>query len=143
MKFRIIALCLILAGCGPSFHLRRANYHLKKAELKGALIKPDTVFVEKKVFIPEVQTDTIFESKEGDTVFISKDRLKLKYVNLPGDSVFIEGKCESDTVTVTVPITITKNITAPKGFWYYFPWLLFVLALAAVAYFIRSFKKTG
>jgi hypothetical protein len=141
MKLLILSLCLILAGCGPSFHLKRSEHHLKKAIAKGALIKPETVYVEKKVFIPEVQTDTIFKSKEGDTVFISKDRLKLKYVNLPGDSVFIEGKCESDTVLLKIPVTITKNITAPKGFWYYFPWLLFVLALAAVAYFIRSFKK--
>lgn len=137
---KYVPVLLILASCGPSYHLRRAEHHLKKAELKGAIIKVDTVYIEKQVFVPEVKTDTIFKTKEGDTVYISKEKLKIKYVKLPGDSVYLEGKCEADTVKINVPVTITKEISAPKGFWYYFPWLLFVLALAAVAYLIRSLK---
>jgi hypothetical protein len=137
----ILSSLLILSACSSNFHLKRAEHHLKKAQLKGAVIEADTVYIKKTVFVPEVKTDTVFHSEEGDTVFISKDRLKIKYVRLPGDSVFIEGKCESDTVVVKVPVTITKTIKPNKGFWFYFPWLLFVLALAAVAYFLRTFKN--
>jgi len=135
----ILAWCLV--SCGPAYHLRRAEHHLKKAELKGAVIKPDTVYKFIEIEVPAVSYDTVFQSAEHDTVFISKDRLKIKYVNLPGDSVYIEGKCEADTVKIKVPVTVTKNITAPKGFWYWFPWLLFVVAIGAVAYLIRSIRS--
>lgn len=142
MKYLPYILAVIfLASCSSNYHLRRAKYHERQAIAKGAVIASDTVFIEKVVIRPEVKTDTVFESEEGDTVYISKEKLRIKYVNLPGDNVFIEGKCESDTVKISVPVTITKEISAPKGFWYYFPWLLFVIALAVVAYFIRSVRK--
>ena len=137
----LLYILVLLSGCSAGYHLRRAEHHLKKAELKGATIKVDTVYLEKKIVVQEVKTDTVFHTKEGDTIYVSRDRLKIKYVKLPGDSVFIEGKCEADTVEIKVPFTVTKEITAPKGLWYYFPWILFVLALATVAYFIRSFRK--
>lgn len=133
----IISIALTLCACGPAFHLKRAEYHLKKAEIKGAEIKLDTIYKFIKIEVPMVSHDTIFESADNDTVYISKDKLKIKYVNLPGDSVFIEGKCEADTVILKVPVTVTKNITAPKGFWYWFPWLLLVVAVGAVAYLFR------
>jgi UDP-3-O-[3-hydroxymyristoyl] glucosamine N-acyltransferase len=136
----ILAVVLIISGCSANHHLRRAKYHEKLAIAKGAVIKHDTVFIEKAVIVPEVTTDTIFKSLAGDTVRIEKDRLKIKYVRLPGDSVFIEGKCESDTVTITVPITITKEISAPKGFWYYFPWILVIIGVIAVYQLFRRAK---
>jgi hypothetical protein len=86
----IVGLLLILfycSGCGSNYHLRRAEHHLKKAQLKGAVIQSDTVYIEKLVTVPEVKTDTVFKSEIGDTVFIAQDRLKIKYVRLPGDSL--------------------------------------------------------
>lgn len=138
---RFLLLALILCSCSANYHLRRAEYHLKKADLKGAITTADTVYKFIEIPVPAVSYDTVFQSEENDTVYISKDRLKIKYVNLPGDSVFIEGKCEPDTIIQKVPITITKEIKPNKGFWYYFPWVLFVLALGAIAYFIRSFRR--
>ena len=138
---RILIFCLtalILASCGSNYHLRRANYHLKKAELKGAVTASDTVFIEKRVIVPEVKTDTVFSSLEGDTVFLTKDRLKIKYVNMPGDSVYIEGKCESDTVLIKVPFTVTKTVIATKGFFFYLPWILVAVVVLAVVVIFRK-----
>lgn len=132
---------VVLTSCGSNYHLRRAEHHLKKADLKGAVIASDTVYIEKLVTVPEVKTDTVFKSEVGDTVFIAQDRLKIKYVRLPGDSVFIEGKCESDTVRISVPVTITKEIYPAKGWKDYLPWILVILAVAVVAYLLRTFKK--
>jgi hypothetical protein len=124
-KLLTIFLISALWSCGPNFYLRKAERALKKAEQLGANVSRDTIFIEKVVTVPEVKTDTVFSSSEGDTVYISKDRLKLKYVNLPGDSVFIEGKCESDTVRLEIPVTITKEISAKS----WLKWWHLVIAL--------------
>jgi hypothetical protein len=131
----ILAVAL-LTSCGPNFYLRKAERALKKAEQLGANVSRDTIFIEKVVTVPEVKTDTVFSSTEGDTVYISKDRLKLKYVNLPGDSVFIEGKCESDTVKIEVPVTITKEIKATS--WLKWWHLLIALLLGGFLVYIRK-----
>lgn len=136
MKVLIILAGLILASCGANYHLRRAEHHLKKAELKGALIGSDTVWKSVEIYVPEVTTDTVFRSLQGDTVRIEKDRLKIKYVKLPGDSVYIEGKCETDTVKIEVPVTVTKNIQATSWIkWWY---LLIAFGIGALVKQILS-----
>lgn len=55
----------------------------------------DTVLIKDTVKINSVSKDTVFKNHLGDTVFINKDRLHIKYVQLPGDSVFINGKCDT------------------------------------------------
>lgn len=135
MKYLLLA--LILAACGPSYHLRRAEYHLKKAELKGAVTTSDTVYIDKSVIVEAVKTDTVFKSLERDTVRIEKDRLKIKYVRLPGDSVYISGTCESDTITIRVPVEIVKQIRAES----WLKWWYLLIALAAGALVVRVFGK--
>ncbi len=102
----IILTALFLSGCS-------ASWHLKQAIRKGSKVSSDTVYVEKSVIVPEVRTDTVFQAIAGDTVTIERERLKIKYVKLPGDSVYIEGKCESDTVRISVPTYINTTIKAP------------------------------
>jgi len=95
------------------------------------------VYIEKSIVVPEIKTDTVFRSEPGDTVRIEKERLKIKYVNLPGDSVYIEGKCESDTVTVEVPVTVTKEIKA-EG---WLKWWYLIIAMIA-GWFISRLRST-
>jgi len=114
MKYPILVLFIMLmSGCSARWHLKRAQHHINKAEQKGASIDSDTVFIEKEVFVPEIKTDTVFESQPGDTVTIEKEKLTIKYVKLPGDKVYIEGKVKSDTVIVKVPHQVVTNIEAP------------------------------
>lgn len=94
---------LTLVGCSGQWHLR-------KALQKGVDVSKDTVVFELPVPIPEVRVDTVFKAQEGDTVVIEKERLKIKYVKLPGDSVFIDCHCEADTVYREVRVVIETPI---------------------------------
>ena len=138
MKILLLSLTILLSSCGPSFYLKRAERAIKKAEQLGATVSRDTSFIDKSVVVPEVKTDTIFKPQLGDTIFISKDKLKIKYVKLPGDSVFIEGKCEADTVRIKVPVTITKKIKAGAT-----TWDLIILAIVCliVGFILGLFKR--
>lgn len=60
--------------------------------------KTDTIIQE--VITPGVRKDSLIYSKEYDTVKIYKDKLRIKYVNLPGDTAYIDGECAPDTITV-------------------------------------------
>lgn len=105
----VITICLLLFISSCS-----ASWHLKKAIQKGAQVEVDTVVKPITVFIPSVVKDTIFESRQGDTVRIEKERLRIKYVSLPGDSVYIHGESRADTIVREIPVTVTQIVTAPK-----------------------------
>lgn len=124
-KILLLFVVLFAYGCGPAWHLKQSKRHKLKAIQLGAVIKTDTVFVSVPVFIKEISKDTLFLSKPGDTVVITKDRLKVKYVDLPGDSVYIEGKCDSLVKYVRVPTTVTEVIHNDKV---WDKWWLFLLA---------------
>lgn len=122
--FMALVAALLLSGCKAGYHLKRAKHHIRKAEEKGATWSRDTIYKQIEVIRPEIRTDTILQTKVGDTVRIIKERLKLVYVRLPGDSVYIEGECESDTVRVEVPVTVTNTIKAPPDKVRWWMWLL-------------------
>ena len=134
----IILFCIILSGCSvfkenkANRKLKRANRLIAQAEQLGVNWKVDTVFKEIPVFIPQVRTDTIFVTTEGDTVYIEKDRLKIKFVDLPGDSVFIEGKCDSLTKIVEVPVTVTKEIKTGLSILVVVQWSILALIIGGV-----------
>lgn len=130
----IFLIMISLSSCGPAHYLKKAERALKKAEQLGADISADTIWKTLEIPVPEIKTDTIFESLEGDTVVIQKDRLKIKYVNLPKDSVYIYAECASDTIYFDNPTTVYREISAG-----YTLWELVILAIAALAvgYIVR------
>lgn len=106
-------------GCGANYHLRRAAHHLEKAKaIDSTVILYDTVVREVSTIVPEAHLDTTVASKLGDTVVLTKDRLVIKYVKLPGDSVWVEGKCETDTIyqTIEIPVPVAVVKESYKGF---------------------------
>lgn len=123
-------MALSITACGPKFHLRQAKKHIFKAESLGAEWTNDTVYINTRVPVPEIQVDSIVISKPGDTVVISKDRLLVKYVKLSGDTVFISGECLADTILVDVPVTITKVIDDPKKIRWW--WLVIALCIGFI-----------
>jgi hypothetical protein len=119
-----LGLLLCLLSCSSAWHLRQA---IKK----GGRVKSDTVYQEVTTIVPAVTTDTIFK-ESYDTVTIEKERLKIKYVKLPGDSVYIQGECEADTITQTVTHYVTQTITAPSARLKFWHWLVIILVLLTV-----------
>lgn len=111
-KAVFLVIILSLGGC------RSANKLLQKAIEKGAGVKVDTIREKIPVIVPEIRVDTTFVPQPGDTVRITKDRLKLKYVRLPGDTVFLDAECSADTIVKEVPVTVTRTIEAESGL----PW---------------------
>lgn len=137
MRYLIILL-FTLSSCGASYHLKQSERHLRKAIEKGAKVADDTVYITKEVIVPEVRLDSVFTSLPGDTVFLTKDKLKIKYVNLPGDSVFIEGKCDPDTVKIEIPVVINREISAGYSVWKI---IMFSLIALVLGYIIRAIFK--
>ena len=132
-----LALMYCCMSCKSGYHLRKAerlkermDEQIQKAIDKGADVKIDTVFKEIQVFVPEVRTDTIFQDVQvGDTVTITKEKLKIKYVRLPGDSVFIEGECESATVYMKTEVAVNTKYEAKPfiKWWQFVGWVLLAL----------------
>lgn len=134
-----LLIAILLFSCAPQAKLRRAEKLIKKAELLGAQWRVDTVKVNVPVFIDRIALDTLLISGTSDTVVITKDRLRLKYVNLPGDTVWISGECDSLTIIKEVPVTITKVIQAPdKGLKW---WQLILIGAGAMLVLFFIIRK--
>ena len=107
----VVFLMLLAIACSPAKRLERLV--TKHPYLFNQ--RTDTVVDTFTVVIPTVKLDTVVETKEGDTVVITKDNLKVKYVKLPGDSVYIEGECEGKTIVkeVKIPVAVMQANTSP------------------------------
>lgn len=143
-----ILLCILVmlaaSSCGPSYHLKQAKKHLSKAELKGADVSHDTVFKTETVYIPveSIYTDTVFQSIPGDTVKIEKDRLRIEYIELAGDSIYIAGECEADTVytRVNIPVKVETKIKSGPSAWEVTILCIFIAIVSFVIGMFRPFK---
>lgn len=134
---RFLILCLVVCACSPSWHLKQAERHLRKAEIKGAQVRVDTVYKTVTVVVPEVRVDTLIKRVDfRDTIEFWQDRFHVRVkVDTLTKSVYIEGKCESDTVRIEVPVSVTKEIKSgwPK-------WWLLVAALVGAG-IVAIFRK--
>jgi hypothetical protein len=103
----------------------------------GAQWRVDTVWQEIHDTIPEIQVKEVHHLLPGDTVTVEKERLKVKVIRLPGDSVVIEGKCDTVVVERKVPVTITKEIKAKGGI----PWWWLVVVAVGAGLLVRIFGR--
>ncbi len=73
-------------------------------------VRVDTLDTTIYVFTESVKVDSVFkETKVFDTLRLTRDKLTIKYVKLPGDSVYLEGECAGDTIIKEVKIPCTTN----------------------------------
>jgi hypothetical protein len=76
---RFIILALVLSSCSASFHLKQAERHLKKAEIKGAKIDADTVYKEILIYMPPqdsaIKVVTVLDTAQFDKVMARYDSL--------------------------------------------------------------------
>jgi hypothetical protein len=143
-KILIIVVICTLTGIGCASNkanrkLKRANRLIAQAEQLGAVITPDTIYKKIPVYIDSVVVDSIFVTTEGKPIYIEKERLRITFIDLPGDSVFIEGKCDSLTIIKEVPVTVTKEIKTGLSVLVVVQWS--ILALIIGGFLAKIFWK--
>ena len=126
MRTVLILTALLFIGCSQRARCIRAY------ERCGPLWRIDTLEYFDSVVIDRAIHDTLLSwqtMRVHDTVTIERDRMRVRIVRLPGDSIWVQGECR-DTVIRYVRQVVTKNVqTAPA-------WWVKPLAWAAgVAYF--------
>lgn len=127
---KFLAILFVMTSCGAAYHLKRAEKHLKKAEQLGAKVTADTIYQDREVITEKIEIDTVIKATHGDTVVIHKEKLRIKYVQLPGEKVYIQGECDSDTIRIKVPVTVYREIKAKGGIpWW---WLLVAAVVGGV-----------
>lgn len=133
---RFITIILLFASCTSgwkaNWQLRRAEKLINKAEAAGLQWKRDTVYRDITVYVPSVRYDTLFKSEPNDTVTILRDRLQIKYVRLPGDTVWIDGECEADTIIQKVPTYINNEIKAENSGLPWWGWAIIIFLFLVV-----------
>lgn len=131
-------LVALLASCATQ---RRCSRKFPPVIERETIVKDSTIITERTKF------DTIFGPGSKDTVFLydHETRIKIKYLTLPGDSVFVEAECPEDTITVRTHTITNKVIHEDKngpGGWF---WVLILFGavglLFGVSYVIKQLKR--
>jgi len=119
----VVALLFSLTSCDPSKRLFRFCH--KHPELCARDTIRDTVWAT----VEYVGKDTVFLPVPGDTVTLEQDRLRVRYVLMAGDTVWIEGECLADTIAV--PYEVVTEVVKPVVT-NVIPWWVWVLVGALV-----------
>lgn len=110
-------LFLLLVACSPQKKLQRLLNKYPELTAKEIITIRDTIRDTIKVEVPGVATSKGFTIEElKDTVYIDSNQLHI-VIYSKGDSIFVEGAC--DTVFVQVPYEkiITRKIPVDKIFY--------------------------
>jgi hypothetical protein len=143
MKYLFIF--LVLTGCSSSYHLKKAERQIKRAEAKGAKWKIDTVFstVSLKVQPLKVQ----FTPKPliyKDTIYFEKEKVVTKVFTKEGKTIYVETDCPERIIERKVPVTVVKTIEAkiPITWGKFILWVFIAFVLGAVLmYLAKTFGK--
>ena len=116
----LLALLILLSSCSFQSKINRkisrAERKIEKLTIKyPQLLQKDTLYDTISIITKEVKMDTSFIDVPGDTTFVYKDKLKIKYVRI-NDSVYIEGKCESDTLIQFIEIPFERIVVQESSF---------------------------
>lgn len=112
------------------------KYHIKKINAKCGL-KQDTVYRVDTMFSKSVFKDSIFKFYSKDTVIIREGKLTMKYYYHNNDStVFLWGKCETDTIIKKVPVSVNVY----KSNWYdgINRWILIIIISFLISFVIKK-----
>lgn len=130
------AVALTLSSCVTA---KRCAKKFPPVIERETIIKDSTIITERTKF------DTIFQ-RSKDTVFLfdHETKIKIKYVDRPGDSVFVSAECPEDTITVRTH-TITNNLIHEEGGpggWF---WVLIIFGVSALlfglSFVIKQIKR--
>lgn len=122
-----ILLATVLIGCSPERRLQRL------VKRYPHLLAKDTITIRDTFITKEVSKDTVFNlSNSRDTVVIKQDKLTIKYFyNRQKDSVYLQGKCDADTVVKVIKVPYDKIIYKSEDWKYILVW-----AIIGFAFFV-------
>jgi hypothetical protein len=88
------------------------EYHMKKMKKNcDYVLQKDTIRIKDTVYVPSVQTDTIFKYFQKDTVIIREGKLTMKYYYNNHDStIYLSGKCDTLNIIREVPVVVEKEV---------------------------------
>lgn len=130
----LLLLCLTLASCDPSKRLTRFCWN--HPEMCARDTVRDTVWAE----VEYVRADTVFLPTPRDTVRVSEGRLRIKYVLMPGDTVWLEGECLADSVPVYVELPCPPRVN-PVKYVKAIPWWGWAIVIASMAIALLSLLR--
>lgn len=113
MRSSIILLAILLAGCSTERQCR-------KAAIKCGW-KSDTIQLWDSVRIDRTITDTLVDFQTMnyyDTIRIDRDRVRIRLVRLPGDSIFVQAECRDTTIRYVKTIVSNKVTIRPWWLWW-------------------------
>lgn len=123
----LILLATSFCGCSPEARLQRL------VKRYPHLLAKDTVTIRDTFITKEVSKDTVFSlSNSRDTVVIKQDKLTIKhFYNRQTDSVYLQGKCDADTVIKVIKVPYEKVVYRDDNWKYVLVWVA-----VAVTFFI-------
>lgn len=108
----LLILAFLLCSCS-------ANWLCKRCLERGKVIR-DTVRIDTTIFIPQVTVDSVFvpyPETSVDTLVITQERIKIKFRDLPGPTVFVSAECPADTVRIEKEVLVPVEIKTGFGLW--------------------------
>ena len=120
MKTLLIALiCLSLSSCSIESRtkrkIRRAERKIEKLTIKyPQLLKHDTIHEKIEIITPAVKLDTIHRVVHGDTVYLDKDKLRIKYI-IQNDTILLSAECKSDTIYKEISIPFQQIVVKKRS----------------------------
>lgn len=106
-RLLILAIPLILSGCGANYHLRKMEYHELKALAKGAKltervkVETDTIVRDTTIYVGGETLDETFSFVDLDTVYLeSKEGVKAK--------LSIDSKKKTGSAEIDCPDNVVK-----------------------------------
>lgn len=97
------------------------------------MIKGDTINIVDTVVVNGVETDTVFNYRQTDTVIVKEGNLLMKYFyNTHDSTVYLYGKC--DTVYVPVKYNVPTNTIVDEETKLDWKWFIVILAAATVLF---------
>lgn len=132
MRILLLILPLLFNSCS-------CDWHLQRAEAKCGHVQKDTLFIHDTLIRPTIQKDTIFKYFVKDSVIVREGKLVMKYYYNSHDStVYLQGKCISDTIIKEIKVPYEKTVVKVD----YFPsWLKWVGGIIGILFVLLILYK--
>lgn len=102
---------LVLFSCDPAQRIARI------VKRHPELVKTDTVWRKDTIYTDAVQKDSTFRFYQTDTVVMKKDKLTVKYYFNHDSTIYLQGKCDPDTVFKYYPVQVNNMEVAKALTW--------------------------